>query len=102
MEAGAQQRAQEAAASPGKHQHPWEGAGQARQGLREELICSIIFTVLLKTSHTALANKQAVQTTSAFITVDSVIHVFLIFAWVFLTNFINKRERCCTVIYDCT
>lgn len=84
--------------------HPWTSIprkrpGRAKPGLEGKLICSITFTTLLKTSHIGQANKRAVQTTSAFITMESIIHVFLIFACVFLTNFINNREGCCTVIY---
>lgn len=77
----------EAACIPGPaspDQHPWTSIpgkmlGRAKQGLEGELICSIVFTVLLKISHIGPANKQAAPTTSAFITVDSIMHIFLIF-----------------------
>lgn len=65
-------------------QHPWTSIpgkmlGKEEQGLEGKLICSVIFTALLKTTHIGQVNKQGVQTTSAFITVDSIRHVFLIF-----------------------
>lgn len=58
-------------------QHPREAAGQGKAGPWGK--AHLFNHIHLKTSHLGQANKQAVQTTSAFITTASITHVFLIF-----------------------